>query len=102
MCVVLRPARLCVLRRSLVKAMVMHASRAVYHRHVVALFLVAYAFLLRVPSEALPMVAAKPGNVLDAQSALFLEGDSLTLKLRTRTNKRSGSALVSMARGTRS
>jgi len=83
-----------VLRRSLVDRMLVHAIKEPRHRHVAVLFLVAYSFLLRVPSEALPMVAAKPDNVPDVQSALFLEGDSLTLKLRSRKNKRSGSTLV--------
>ena len=54
------------------------------------LWLLAYAFLLRVPSEALPAVGGKG----DYQSALFLDGDSIILELKRRKNKPGGSRLV--------
>ena len=67
------------IQRSLVESMIKHAIGAPEHRHYATLFLISYAFLLRVPSEALPMVAAKPDNIPDAQSALYLDGESLPL-----------------------
>ena len=54
------------------------------------LFLLAYVFLLRLPSEALP-VSAGPGS---GHSSLFMEGDTLVLELKRRKNKISGSRLV--------
>lgn len=56
------------------------------------LFLLAYVFLLRLPSEALPAVAGGPPAV-DAQSALSRQGDQLVLHLRSRKNKPQGSCL---------
>lgn len=54
-----------------------------------ALFLLSYAFLLRLPSEALPAVAGSS----DAQSSLTREGDQLVLVLKRRKNKPGGSRL---------
>ena len=54
------------------------------------LYLLAYAFLLRLPSEALPAVAGKSGG----QSSLYREGETLVLELRRRKNKPNGSKLV--------
>jgi len=44
------------------------------------LFLLAYAFLLRLPSEALPAVCGKGGG----QSSLYRDGDTLVLELARR------------------
>ena len=82
------------IQRSLVEAMMTHAIGVPEHRHYATLFLISYAFLLRVPSEALPMVAARPDSIPDTQSALYLDGESLVLKLKSRKNKRAGSTLV--------
>ena len=54
------------------------------------LWLFTYAFLLRLPSEALPAVAGKG----DHQSSVFLEGDTIVLVLKRRKNKPGGSRLV--------
>lgn len=54
------------------------------------LYLLAYVFLLRLPSEALPAVAGKGGG----QSSLYREGDTLVLELARRKNKPRGSRLV--------
>ena len=48
------------------------------------LYLVAYAFLLRLPSEALPM---QLGGTASAHSVLKKEGEFVTLTLRRRKNK---------------
>ena len=57
------------------------------------LFLLAYVFLLRVPSEALPAVAGKVFG-REAQSVLEHSGEGLRLTLRRRKNKPQGSQLV--------
>lgn len=54
-----------------------------------ALFLVSYIFLLRVPSEALPMRAGPA----ECHSCLDLDGDKLVLTLKRRKNKQGGSRL---------
>ena len=51
-----------------------------------ALFLLSYVFLLRLPSEALPVRIGKGG--------LHMEGDALVLELEKRKNKPQGSRLV--------
>jgi hypothetical protein len=48
----------------------------------VMLFLLAYAFLLRLPSEALPITAGEGSG----PCALFREGDNLVLELKRRLN----------------
>lgn len=59
------------------------------------LFLVSYVFMLRVPSEALPMVRGGDGYLDHGQqmSTIFMEGDELCLKLKSRKNKPWGSLL---------
>ena len=48
----------------------------------VMLFLVAYAFLLRLPSEAIPITAGEGSG----PCALFREGDNLVVELKRRLN----------------
>jgi len=61
--------------------------------HVAMLFLVTYTFLLRLPSEALPIVRGSVGVANNEQSCLYLSGDLLCLKLAKRKNKVNGSLL---------
>jgi len=58
------------------------------------LFLLTYVFLLRLPSEALPVVAGLKGRVPDTNAALFRDGSSLVLVLKRRKNKQHGSILT--------
>ena len=58
------------------------------------LFLTAYVFLLRVPSEALPIVRRSIGVDNGEQSVISLEGDSVQLKLACRKTKPCGSTLL--------
>jgi hypothetical protein len=44
------------------------------------LFLITYVFLLRLPSEALPLKAGKVGG----QACIYVEGDEVVLMLATR------------------
>ncbi len=71
------------------KLLVLSASRRELAQYG-ALFLLSYAFLLRLPSEALPAVSGKDGG----QSSLFKEGNELVLVLARRKNKQQGSRLV--------
>ena len=52
-----------------------------------ALFLLSYAFLLRLPSEALPVVCGEGGG----QSSLFRDGEDLVLVLAKRCGHRDSS-----------
>ena len=58
------------------------------------LWLVAYTFLLRVPSEALPARVGDEGPDPSWQSGLFVRGEELCLRLRRRKNRRQGSFLT--------
>jgi hypothetical protein len=58
------------------------------------LFLMSYAFLLRLPSEAIPVVAGRGRDIEGEQAVLSVAGNELILCLRTRKNKRLGSRLV--------
>ena len=67
-------------------------SHRQYTRHA-ALFLFTYAFLLRLPSEALPVVCGRAsGN--NGQATLYKGDNTLVLTLAKRKNKPSGSRLV--------
>ena len=59
------------------------------------LFLFAYTFLLRLPSEALPVVVGSrvEGTVV-AQAVVSVEGDELVLTLKRRKNKQRGSRIT--------
>ena len=58
------------------------------------LFLFTYSFLLRLPSEALPVVAGGSGRVPESMSVLRYEADQLVLTLQRRKNKPEGSRLI--------
>lgn len=58
------------------------------------LFLISYIFLLRLPSEALPIVVGAESAQVDRQAVLTLEGQELSLQLGRRKNKPGGSKLV--------
>lgn len=81
------------MRRSVLEDVVDYCSKAPDLQSYSLLFLMAYIFLLRVPSEALPTVLSKTGPKQGAQSVLLLEGDELVLYLHKRKNKPAGSIL---------
>ena len=80
--------------RHMVEAMVKHAVKIPAHKHYALLFVTAYAFLLRVPSEALPMIVWMPHNVPEGQSVVYMDGNTINLKLRRRKNRPKGSLLT--------
>ena len=57
------------------------------------LFIMAYSFMSRLPSEALPAVAGREENVPEAHSVVYESGGRLILKLQRRKNKPEGSTL---------
>ena len=60
------------------------------------LWLVSYVFLLRVPSEGLPMRKMRPSDegAAEEQSIVWREGEDVCLRLRTRKNRRQGSGVL--------
>ena len=60
------------------------------------LWLVSYIFLLRVPSEALPITKMQPGDegANEKQSIIWRDGSDICLRLRTRKNRRQGSGVL--------
>ena len=76
--------------RRMVEDMMHWCSEKVEYRNVAYLFLLTYVFLLRLPSEALPVVAGQG----DEQACLFREGQTVVLELKRRKNKPAGSRLV--------
>ena len=77
------------IQRELVEKIVEWCEEREEYRRFGYLYLFAYIFLLRLPSEALP--AAKGRN--SGTSRLFQEGDSLVLELDRRKNRPRGSRL---------
>ena len=78
------------IRRELVERLMLWSLAHPAFEKFAKLWLLAYAFLLRLPSEALPAFAGEG----DHQSALFMEGSNLVLVLKRRKNKPGGSRLV--------
>ena len=84
------------LQRCTVRNLVIAVERGLESKNLAMLWLAAYAFLLRVPSEALPM--CRGGGDFDQagveQSVLFLKDDNcLCLRLKSRKNKAEGTVL---------
>ena len=82
------------IQRHLVEAMLAWCSVHGEKLRFAHLFLLSYSFLLRVPSEAIPVVAGRGRAIDGAQAVLSRDGNELVLVLRTRKNKRLGSRLV--------
>ena len=76
-----------------VRQMVALTCEGAAPRTMVMLFLTAYIFLLRLPSEALPIVRGCIGWHNEEQAVLTLENDRLVLRLRRRKNRLHGSVL---------
>jgi len=82
------------IRQRTLEALVGWSARNREYNPFAALYLLAYAFMLRLPSEALPVVAGRADDVPDAQAVLFRVGDTVVLLLKRRQNKPHGSRLV--------
>jgi hypothetical protein len=78
------------IRREIVEKLMLWSLAHTSYAKFAKLWLFTYAFLLRLPSEALPAVAGKG----DHQSSVFMEGDTIVLVLKRRKNKPGGSRLV--------
>ena len=84
------------IQREMMRNMVLAVDRQLESHKFAMLWLVAYWFLLRVPSEALPMQKGIAGGSLANSdvSVLSLEADGrLRLQLASRKNKQGGSSL---------
>ena len=83
------------LQRTLVRNLVLRAEHAHVSWKFAMLWCVSYWFLLRVPSEALPMQrGTDKSSCPDAQSVIFLDTDgAVCLRLKKRKNKLGGSLL---------
>ena len=80
----------------MVRNLLLAAERDIGTERMAYLFLVSYLFLLRVPSEALPMQRGGDIGSHDraAQSVLYLEDSgTVCLRLRSRKNRPEGSVL---------
>ena len=77
------------LQRVQLQSMLEWCDREERHALFGALFLFAYAFLLRLPSEALPVTVGQGSG----PCALYQDGDMMVLELARRKNKPSGSIL---------
>ena len=82
------------IQRQKVEEMLAWSMTHPYARRHALLFLFSYSFLLRTPSEALPVRVGKDGGEIDSNAVLFKDGDQLVLILRRRKNKPQGSRLV--------
>ena len=51
------------------------------------LFLTCYVFLLRMPSEALPMIAGGDSEHADAQSVVFVDKDKQEIVLKLKRSR---------------
>ena len=74
----------------------MRCATASGHVSVAYLFLASYIFLLRMPSEALPMRRGGNGmhdDMRQVQSIIHRQGDQVVLRLKTRKHKPEGSTL---------
>ena len=84
------------LQRPIVRRLLQAVDRGVGTDSMAHLFLASYLFLLRVPSEALPMRRGDSCMQHDTawQSVLYLEDDAtVCLRLRSRKNRPGGSIL---------
>ena len=82
------------IQRTMLKAMIAHDGMPSH----TALWLIAYIWLLRLPSEALPMCvcASEPQRGVH-QSAVWREGDNICVLLSSRKNLQGGSGVLRRA-----
>ena len=82
------------IQRSMMRNMVISVERNIETLQFAMLWLVSYTFLLRVPSEALPIVRGDASTPIDSQAVLYLEDENtLALQLKCRKNKPRGGTL---------
>ncbi len=82
------------LQRSVTRNLVIAVERGLEEQRYAMLWLITYTFLLRLPSEALPVAREDLNSVVDGQAVFFLEDPgTVTLRLKRRKNKLHGSTL---------
>ncbi len=73
---------------SLVKRMVLACGANHAPDHLIMLFLCTYCFLLRLPSEALPIVWKDSPSAIEGKATMFMENNMLVLLLARRPQLR--------------
>lgn len=82
------------LQKSITRNLVLAAKTGLETSTYAHLWLMTYAFLLRMPSEALPVTRGDASLPLDMQSVIYLkDSNTVCLKLRSRKNRLRGSTL---------
>ena len=80
------------LDRAYVYNMVLGVNRGIEQQSFAMLWLASYQFMLRVPSEAVPMM--RGGDAVQGHSVLFLESDNcVVLRLKSRKNRPQGATI---------
>ena len=82
------------IRRERIEAMLCWAELHTEYLQYAYLFLLAYVFLLRLPSEALPVVSASVEGQVTSQSVITVTETEIVLNLKRRKNKSCGSRLI--------
>ena len=82
------------IQQAVVERLVLLSEQHVQWKPFARLWVLAYAFLCRVPSEALPIVAGKSRASENAACRLVIEGTKIALHLKRRKNRPQGSVLV--------
>ena len=82
------------IQRTIMRNMVISVERELETMEYARLWLVAYTFLLRVPSEALPITRGDVNTLMVGQAVIYLENEkTLALRLKCRKNKPRGGIL---------
>ena len=82
------------IQRTTMRNMVISVERELETMEYAMLWLVAYTFLLRVPSEALPITRGDVNTLMVGQAVIYLENEkTLALRLKCRKNKPRGGIL---------
>ena len=87
------PRKRMFIRVNVVRELVLNVLSYPAWKDAVMLFLTSYVFLLRVPSEALPICVGSGGALDGQQSTVCVEKDVVVLHLRRRKNQPLGSTL---------
>ena len=82
------------LRRDVVRMILQLADGVPPWKPFAMAYLTSYVFLLRLPSECLPICTGSVGNSADGQAIIEVNSEKVSLQLRSRKNRPNGSLLV--------
>ena len=80
-------------RLDIIRMMIQLGSAAPCWHSASMLFLFSYAFMLRLPSEALPVCVGNKVALEGLSAAICKEGDAIVLRLLTSKNRQEGATL---------